>query len=149
MLGQIGVVGYNECSQLYISCGASSSSLSSPLHHPLLHRRIALISANAMYATTSIPPPCGSSHIACIPVSPHTHVRPGAISLVLLAAQCQYSGLASIQTQQPLQGSPQSFNSDCVVSFTVHVRIIQHELSICTDFLNAHVALLLETYLAM
>ena len=115
VLGQIGVVGYIECSQLYISCGALSSSLSSPLHHPLLHRRIAPISANATYAKTSMPPPCGSSHIACIPVSPHTHVRPGAILLVLLVVQCQYSGLASIQTQQPLQGSPQSFNSNDVV----------------------------------
>ena len=78
------------CSQLYISFGGSLlSSSSSSTHQPRLRVSIMPITAYATYAMISLLPLCGNSHTACMPASPHRHVRPGAIRSELFAIECR------------------------------------------------------------
>jgi len=106
------------CSQLYIWFGGSLlSSSSSSTHQPRLRVSIMHITAYATYAMISLLPLCGNSHTACMPASPHRHVRPGAIRLELFAIECRSIDWASIRLP-PLRPESTAFHLQHVISFT-------------------------------
>ena len=105
------------CTQLYISFGGSLlSSSSSSTHQPRLCVSSMPITAYATYAMISPLPLCGSSHTACMPVSPHRHVRPGAIQSELFAIECRSIDSVSIRLP-PLRPESTAFHLQYVISF--------------------------------